>query len=94
MGDIREGCKAYEKAIELSPNLREAWLNLGQALKEEGRVKEAERTLTKAMVLADGQPCLAAYRLLATMRQGQGRQLDAIKVLDRALGHNKPDQVK
>lgn len=47
MGDIREGCKAYEKAIELAPQMKEAWLNLGQALKEEGRVKEAERALTK-----------------------------------------------
>eukprot|EP00878_Enallax_costatus_P029471 GHUV01031958.1.p1 GENE.GHUV01031958.1~~GHUV01031958.1.p1 ORF type:complete len:414 (+),score=144.70 GHUV01031958.1:3-1244(+) len=94
MGDIREGCKAYEKAIELSSNMREAWLNLGQALKEEGRVKDAERALTKAMTTAEGQPCLAAYRLLATMRQGQGRQADAIKVLDRALGHNRPEQVE
>lgn len=93
MGDIRDGCKAYEKAIELQPNMREAWLNLGQALKEEGRVREAERALTKAMTTADGQPCLAAYRLLATMRQGQGRQVDAIKVLDKALGHKREEQV-
>uniref|UniRef100_A0A383VVQ9 Uncharacterized protein n=1 Tax=Tetradesmus obliquus TaxID=3088 RepID=A0A383VVQ9_TETOB len=92
MGDIREGCKAYEKAIELAPQMKEAWLNLGQALKEEGRVKEAERALTKAMTSADGGACLAAYRLLATMRQGQGRQADAIKVLDKALGFKREDQ--
>lgn len=30
MGDIRLGVAAYEKAIELSPDNREAWLNLGQ----------------------------------------------------------------
>jgi predicted TPR repeat methyltransferase len=47
MGDIREGCRAYEKALELVPEMKEAWLNLGQALKEEGRVKEAERALTQ-----------------------------------------------
>jgi tetratricopeptide (TPR) repeat protein len=47
MGDIRDGCRAYERSIELQPEMREAWLNLGQALKEEGRVKEAERALTK-----------------------------------------------
>jgi cytochrome c-type biogenesis protein CcmH/NrfG len=51
MGDIRDGCRAYEKAIELLPEMKEAWLNLGQALKEEGRVKEAERALTKVRVL-------------------------------------------
>lgn len=47
MGDIREGCRAYEKAIELVPDMKEAWLNLGQALKEEARVKDAERALTQ-----------------------------------------------
>lgn len=47
MGDISDGCRAYERSIELQPEMREAWLNLGQALKEEGRVKEAERALTK-----------------------------------------------
>ncbi len=47
MGDIRSGCEAYEKAIELEPNMLEAWLNLGQACKEEARVDEAERALTK-----------------------------------------------
>eukprot|EP00775_Hariotina_reticulata_P011921 gene11921-12065_t len=92
MGDIRDGCRAYERAIELQPEMREAWLNLGQALKEEGRVKEAERALTKAMTTADGAPCMAAYRLLATMRQGQGRQADAIKVLDKALSFKREEQ--
>jgi hypothetical protein len=47
MGDIRDGCEAYQKAIELSPDMLEAWLNLGQACKEEARVDEAERALTK-----------------------------------------------
>ena len=47
MGDIRSGCEAYEKALELEPNMLEAWLNLGQACKEEARVEEAERALTK-----------------------------------------------
>lgn len=45
LGDIRSGCAAYERALSLSPGMREAQLNLGQALKEEGRVKEAGRAL-------------------------------------------------
>jgi hypothetical protein len=45
------------------------------------------------MTTADGGACLAAYRLLATMRQGAGRQSDAIKVLDKALGFKREDQV-
>lgn len=47
MGDIRDGCEAYQKAIDLAPDMLEAWLNLGQACKEEARVEEAERALTK-----------------------------------------------
>jgi hypothetical protein len=49
--------------------------------------------LPQAMTTADGGACLAAYRLLATMRQGAGRQADAIKVLDKALGFKREDQV-
>lgn len=47
MGDIREGCKAYQRALDLAPELKEVWLNLGQACKEEARVKEAEDALIK-----------------------------------------------
>lgn len=47
MGDIREGVKAYERAVALRPDYREAWVNMGQALKEEGRTREAEAALTR-----------------------------------------------
>jgi hypothetical protein len=36
--------------------MKEAWRNLGQALKEEGRVKDAERAVTK--VRAVGHVCV------------------------------------
>ena len=29
-GDIRDGVKAYEKAVEANPKLKEAWVNMGQ----------------------------------------------------------------
>jgi hypothetical protein len=35
MGDIRQGVAAYRKAVQLNPKLKEGWINLGQALKEE-----------------------------------------------------------
>ena len=47
MGNIREGVRAYEKAVDISPDMKEAWLNMGQALKEEGRTAEAEKALLK-----------------------------------------------
>jgi hypothetical protein len=122
MGDIRDGLAAYEKAVELAPDMREAWLNMGQvngwgrwwvvggvqgprrrrgeraprqghrvahgahtgpvraprpcpmplqALKEEGRTREAERTLTRLIAEPRQPGGIAAYRLLAQMRQGQ-----------------------
>jgi hypothetical protein len=66
MGDIRDGCKAYEKALELVPEMKEAWLNLGQALKEEGRVKDAERALTQVTVgvLGLSVSCICMWLLL------------------------------
>jgi len=30
MGDIRAGVAAYERAVGLAPEMREAWLNMGQ----------------------------------------------------------------
>lgn len=95
MGDIRDGVAAYEKALALSPDSREAWLNLGQALKEEGRTREAERALTRLIAAEPRTPGgLAAYRLLAQMRQGQGRHADAIKLCDKALALGSDDLVR
>ena len=31
MGDIRDGVAAYERAVALSPDMKEAWINLAQA---------------------------------------------------------------
>lgn len=43
----------------------------------------------QALKNADGTPCIHAYRLLATMRQGAGRQADAVKLIDKALSFKK-----
>lgn len=34
MGNIGDGIRAYQKAIDLQPNHREAWVNMAQARKE------------------------------------------------------------
>jgi hypothetical protein len=47
------------------------------------------RGCAQALKNADGTPCLPAYRLLATMRQGAGRQPDAVKLIDKALSYKK-----
>lgn len=38
-GDIREGIQAYREALKLNPKLRDAWINMAQALKEVGRAR-------------------------------------------------------
>lgn len=66
-----------------------------QALKEEGRVEEAEAAFNQTISLDDpGQPSIGALRIMAQMRQQMGRHADAIKLLDRALGHDRDDQVR
>jgi cytochrome c-type biogenesis protein CcmH/NrfG len=54
MGDIRDGVEAYKKALELEPDMMEAWLNMGQACKEEARVDEADRALTRVGAVFGG----------------------------------------
>jgi hypothetical protein len=44
-------CRTHVRT-HVVPEIKEAWLNLGQALKEEGRVKDAERALTKVAVFS------------------------------------------
>ena len=57
-----------------------------QALKEEGRTKEAERVLLKALALdPPDQPAVHVLRVLAQMKQQKGEHAAAIKLLDRAL---------
>jgi len=64
-----------------------------KALKEEGRTREAERTLTRLITEPRQQGGLVAYRLLAQMRQGQGRHADAIRLCDKALALGSDDLV-
>ena len=65
-----------------------------QALKEEGRTKEAERAFLRALALDEpGSPSVHALRVMAQMRQQKGEHWSAIKILDKALSYNKEDQV-
>lgn len=36
MGDIQDGIRAYQRAIDLQPHHKEAWVNMAQARKEVG----------------------------------------------------------
>jgi tetratricopeptide (TPR) repeat protein len=85
-GDIRDGVAAYERAVALKPDLKEGFLNMAQALKEEGKTDDAERNFQKVLTLdAPNVPSMTAYRVMAQMRQQKGLHQDAVGLLTRAL---------
>ena len=48
MGKIKESLVASQKSVQLDPQDAEAHSNLGVLLQEQGRLKEAEASLSKA----------------------------------------------
>lgn len=66
-----------------------------QALKEEGAIEEAERAFARLLALdtPESGPNIQAMRVIAQMRQQQGRHARAIEVLDKAIGYGKDEQV-
>lgn len=65
-----------------------------QALKEEGRVDEAEKAFDRVLGLDDpSSPSVAALRIMAQMRQQKGDHAGAIEILDKAIKQNKEEQV-
>ncbi|GAX83792.1 hypothetical protein CEUSTIGMA_g11217.t1 [Chlamydomonas eustigma] len=91
-GDIRDGVAAYERAVQLKPDLKEAWLNMGQALKEEGRIKEAEKVYAKVFEMDEpGKPSVSAMKVISQMRQQKGDHLGSIKIADKAIEAGNED---
>ena len=62
-GDFANAILACQKTLALDPKQEPAYLYLGQALTQLGRLDEAEKTYGKAIELIPGQPM--AYQLLA-----------------------------
>lgn len=52
---------AYEKAVGLKPDLKEAWFNMALALKEEGRIAEADRAFSHVRAGLRGLAPLRAH---------------------------------
>jgi tetratricopeptide (TPR) repeat protein len=51
LGQYSEVLDAYEKSLELDPDLADAWYNKSLELDNLGRHKEAEQAFTKARTL-------------------------------------------
>lgn len=78
---------AYEKAIAADPQFGRAYHNLGVALKEQGRLDEAERNLKQFMKLEEdaGRQTGEAYYSLGILHLQQGRVKDAKMLIQQAL---------
>ena len=49
LGRLEEATASYDKALEIKPDLHEAWYNRGVALRNLGRVEEAIASYDKAL---------------------------------------------
>jgi Flp pilus assembly protein TadD len=74
-GKFDAAVKSYQQAIQMNPNMPEAYSLMGSALGEAGKYKEAEEALRKAVSL---KPNFAeGYYHLGIFLKSQGRQSEA-----------------
>jgi tetratricopeptide (TPR) repeat protein len=77
-GQVREAAGHFERAIEIQPNLADAYNNLGVMRQSAGALEEATRLYRQALSI---KPAYAeAHNNLGVMLQAQGR-------LDEAIAH-------
>ena len=72
LGRVEEAIASYREALLSSPDLPEAWLNLGILLAARGRTAEAEESLQEALRLRPGLP--AANAALERLHRGAPRR--------------------
>ena len=82
-GQLVAARKAYERAVELSPQYARAQVNLGAIYREAGELERAERALTAAL---ESEPhLLEALNNLGLIHWDQGRFEDAQELFHRAI---------
>ena len=73
----------YKRAIELQPNFPDAYCNLANALKEQGKVEDAEECYNTALQLC---PTHAdSLNNLANIKREQGKIEESIRLYCKAL---------
>lgn len=88
-GETRAALSELEIATRLAPDLSDAWVNYGVALRRLGRTAEAEAALRRALELDPRQT--SAYQNLAALLQLLGRDAEAAQLLaitDRSQNRN------
>ncbi|MGB7442146.1 MAG: tetratricopeptide repeat protein [Coleofasciculaceae cyanobacterium] len=88
LGQYEEALASYEKALEIKPDLHEAWYNRGVALYKLGRYEEAIASYEKALEIKPDN--YAAWNNKGNALGELGRYEEAIASYERAL-EIKPD---
>ena len=86
--DFNSAIEAYNKALAIKPDYAEAYYNMGNALKEQGKLEEAIEAYNKALAI---KPDYAdAYNNMGNALKEQGKLEEAIEAYNKALAI-KPD---
>jgi len=75
--------EAYTKAITLKPDYAEAYSNMGNVLKNQGKLDEAVEAYTKAISIKPDNT--AAYNNMGNALKDQGNLEEAIKAYNKAI---------
>ncbi|MDA9261302.1 tetratricopeptide repeat protein [Planktomarina temperata] len=89
--DFELSIEAYNKALAIKPDYAEAYNNIGNALKEQGKLEEAIEAYNKALAIKPGYA--EAYYNMGNALKDQGNLEEAIDAYNNALAI-KPDYVK
>ncbi len=81
--DVTGAAAAYHRAIELDPDMADAYINLGRLAHERGDVAEAARLYHLALACAPTDP--VAHYNLALALEDQGRHADSVSHYRRAV---------
>lgn len=81
--DIAGACEAYRRALEIDPEMSDAYVNLGRLLHEQGDVREASRLYHLAVACAPEDP--VAHYNLAIALEDQRASTAALSHYRRAV---------
>jgi tetratricopeptide (TPR) repeat protein len=83
LGDLPNAMRANEEAVELNPEIWEAWQNLGQCYVETGQLEKAIASLEKVLQLGPGTPDTHYLLGLAQLKLGnKSAALEQCRVLE------------
>jgi hypothetical protein len=83
IGRVIEAIAAYRRAVALNPDMPEAWLNLGNALKEGGQLDEAVAAYRRAVAVKPGYAL--GHSNLGYLLREKGRLDEAVAACRQAI---------